>query len=139
LAATAGLVVALEQFVKNPVFPKPLLWPLTEKLRNAANSWQRVHFRGSPVYRLANTVSFTVEGTDSIALLAALDLEGICASSGSACSAGSLTPSHVVKAMGVTEAEANALLRFSLGRESTMEEVGVLVAAMPAILCRLRE
>jgi len=138
LAAAAGLVVALERFVKSPVFPKPALWALTEALRCEANKWPGVHFRGSLEHRLANTISFTVEGTDSIALLAALDLEGICASSGSACSAGSLTPSHVVRAMGTPEAEANALLRFSLGRESTQEEVETLTAAMPAILCRLR-
>ena len=67
---------------------------------------------------LVNTVSFTVRGSDGIALLAGLDMEGICASSGSACSAGSLEPSHVVLATGRTAA-ANSLVRFSLGRDST--------------------
>jgi cysteine sulfinate desulfinase/cysteine desulfurase-like protein len=70
-----------------------------------------------------NTVSFVVEGADSIALMACLDLEGICASSGSACSAGSLEPSHVVSALGVEKNLANSLVRFSLGRDSTEEEV----------------
>src|SRR5204863_217669 len=80
-------------------------------------------FRGSRENRLANTVSFTVQGCDSIALLAGLDLEGICASSGSACSAGSLEASHVMLALGVAKNEANSLVRFSLGRESSLAEV----------------
>lgn len=138
LAAIAGLVAALERFVKEPVFPSALLLPLTTQLIDSLRALPGVHFRGSSTDRLANTASFTVEGTDSIALLAALDLEGICASSGSACSAGSLTPSHVVAAMGVPTAEANSLLRFSLGRESTAAEVKTAIAEMPSVLGRLR-
>ena len=61
---------------------------------------------------LVNTLTFTVENADSIGLLAALDLEGICASSGSACSVGSLEPSHVALAMGSSREEANAMVRF---------------------------
>jgi len=79
-----------------------------------------------------------VEGTDSIALLAALDLEGICASSGSACSAGSLEPSHVIRALGMGEALARSLLRFSLGRDSTAAGVARLEQVLPAILRRSR-
>jgi len=63
---------------------------------------------------LANTVAFAVRGADGMALLAGLDLEGICASSGSACSAGSLEPSHVLAALGRRDA-AGSLIRFSLG------------------------
>ena len=76
-------------------------------------------FRGSRSHRLNNTVAFTVEHADSIALLAGLDMEGICASSGSACSAGSLEPSHVMLALGVEPTLANSLVRFSFGRDST--------------------
>jgi cysteine desulfurase len=61
---------------------------------------------------------FVVRGADSIALLAGLDVEGICASSGSACSAGSIEPSHVILAIGKKNL-ANSLVRFSLGRETT--------------------
>jgi cysteine desulfurase len=82
-----------------------------------------VTLRSPPDNRLANTVAFTVRGCDSISLLAGLDLEGICASSGSACSAGSLEPSHVMVAIGVERDSANALVRFSLGKDSTEEEV----------------
>jgi cysteine desulfurase len=65
-----------------------------------------------------------------------LDLEGICASSGSACSAGSLEASHVVRALGYERALANALVRFSLGRESTPDEVEYVEAVLPAVIRR---
>jgi cysteine desulfurase len=70
--------------------------------------------------------------------MAVLDLEGICASSGSACSAGSLEPSHVLQAMGVNPAEANALVRMSLGRENTAAEVEQVIATLPEVIARLR-
>ncbi|MRS05680.1 aminotransferase class V-fold PLP-dependent enzyme, partial [bacterium] len=96
----------------------------------------RVTIVSPPSKRLSNTISCVVEGTDSIALLAGLDLEGICASSGSACSAGSLEPSHVVKALGYPEELANSLLRFSLGRDSTMEEVQSALGILPGVIDR---
>jgi len=80
-----------------------------------------------------------VRGSDSISLLAALDLQGICASSGSACSAGSVEPSHVILAMGAPRADANALVRFSLGRESTMAEVERVVEVLPEIVEQTRD
>jgi len=76
-----------------------------------------------------------VRGTDSIALLAGLDLEGICASSGSACSSGSLEPSHVIVSIG-RPSRANSLIRFSLGRNSTADEVAFLFRVLPEIILR---
>ncbi len=73
-------------------------------------------------------------GWDSISLLAALDLEGICASSGSACSVGSLEPSHVLLAMGRSAEEANSLVRFSLGRETTPEEIDSTIGVLQTLL-----
>jgi len=73
-----------------------------------------------------------------MSLMAGLDLEGVCASSGSACSAGSLEPSHVLKAMGVGESEANALMRFSLGRDTTMEEIERVIEIVPEVVRRIR-
>jgi cysteine desulfurase len=84
---------------------------------------------------LANTVSFVVAGADGIGLLAGLDVAGICASSGSACSAGSLEPSHVIAAIGKKSA-ANALVRFSLGRDSTPEEIDLVKSILPEIVAR---
>src|SRR5438874_607745 len=89
--------------------------------------------------RLVNAIAFTVANSNGISLLAGLDLEGICASSGSACSAGSLEPSHVMTAIGVPKNEANALVRFSLGRESSLEEVDALCDALPRVISRVQQ
>jgi len=137
LAAIAGFTDALERFVPTPVFDRTRLQPFRERFRAALNTLENVHLRGSMEHSLSNTVSFTVTGCDGIALMAGLDLEGICASSGSACSAGSLEPSHVMTAMGVPAAEANALVRFSLGRETTEEEIDYTISKLPGILERL--
>jgi cysteine desulfurase len=65
-------------------------------------------------------------------------LEGICASSGSACSAGSLEPSHVVHALGIGSELANSLVRFSLGRESSLEEVAYVEGVLPKVIRRVQ-
>ncbi len=136
LAAIAGLVEALERFVPTPVFNTNLLRPLGDRLLGLIEKLPGVQFVGSRSQRLANTVSFLVEGADSIALLAGLDMEGICASSGSACSAGSLEPSHVISALGVRRELANSLVRFSLGRDSTLEEVELVEQVLPKVISR---
>jgi cysteine desulfurase len=134
MAAVVGLVSALERFVKQPVFDRKQLQPLTDRLLGLAERAPGVSFAGSRARRLSNTVSFVIEGSDSITLLAGLDLEGICASSGSACSAGSLEPSHVVLGLGVGQNLAKSLVRFSLGRDSTAEEVAVVESVFPGIV-----
>lgn len=118
-----GTTYAIEHFLNPPVFPAEQLHKLTHHLIEFIQSMEGVQFRGSKNRRLSNTVAFTVEGCDSATLLAGLDLEGVCASSGSACASGALKPSHVMLAMGVEKGLASSLVRFSLGRESTMEEV----------------
>ncbi len=138
LAAIIGFAEATERFVRKPVFAAPLLMPLTERLVALLNSLQAagVELRGSSEHRLCNTVAFTVRGSDSLTLLAGLDLEGICASSGSACSAGSLEPSHVIAALGLDSRSANSLVRFSLGRDSSAEEVQIVERVLPQIIER---
>jgi cysteine desulfurase len=84
---------------------------------------------------LANIISFVVRGADSIALLAGLDVEGIFASSGSACSAGSIEPSHVILAICKSDL-ANSLVRFSLGRQNTVGEVEFVCSSLPDIIRR---
>ncbi len=157
LPAIIGLVSALEKFVKTPVFDRSKLKPLTDKLiaviekipgcelvsgtglwpvsSSLENSALQKHTGQRPVPLLSNTVAFTVRGSDGIALMAGLDMEGICASSGSACSAGSLEPSHVILALGKKE-NANSLVRFSLGRDSTLEEVDFVCSVLPEIIRR---
>jgi cysteine desulfurase len=139
MAAVVGLVSALERFVKQPVFDRKQLQPLTDRFLGLAERAPGVSFAGSRARRLSNTVSFVIEGSDSITLLAGLDLEGICASSGSACSAGSLEPSHVVLGLGVGQNLAKSLVRFSLGRDSTAEEVAVVESVFPGIVKRAQQ
>jgi len=138
LAAIAGFVEALELFVKEPVFSREPLFSLSSSLAAALTPLEGVQARGSSARRLSNTVSFTVAGADSISLLAALDLRGICASSGSACSSGSLNPSHVLLAMGVEPSLANSFVRFSLGRHSTSEEVSFVSSILPDVIKSVR-
>ena len=89
--------------------------------------------------RLANTLNVTFPGMDAESLLINLDLEGVCASSGSACMVGSIVPSHVLTAMGRTPEVAQATVRFSLGKWTTSEEIERTIAVLPAIVARLRQ
>ena len=135
LPAIIGLVAALEKFVKPPVFSQAKLKPLTAKLIATIEKIDGCEIVSPRENSLANTVSFVVRGSDGIALMAGLDMEGICASSGSACSAGSLEPSHVILAIGKKES-ANSLVRFSLGRDSTKAEVDFVCSVLPEIIRR---
>jgi len=136
MPAIAGFVSALEQFVRNPVFSSIKLRPLSDRLIQLIDRIPGALFVGPRENRLANTMSFLVEGADSISLLANLDLEGICASSGSACSAGSIEPSHVISALGYERQLANALVRFSLGRDSSLEEIEEAERILPEVIRR---
>ena len=138
LAAIIGFAEATDRFVKTPVFPKDQLLTLTDRLARLIDRLgpKTAVLRSPRERRLANTLAFTVPRADSISLLAGLDLEGICASSGSACSAGSLEPSHVMLALGVPKDEANSLVRFSLGRESTTAEVEHVEHVLPEVIAR---
>lgn len=134
LAAISGLAFALERFTQNPVFDSSILRPMSEYLIDSLSTLPSVSFRGPRTRRLANTAAFTVDGWDSTSLLAALDLEGICASGGSACSAGSLEPSHVLLAMGIPRDQANSLVRLSIGRETNEDEIHQVTKAFKSIL-----
>ena len=137
LAAIAGLVEAIERFVPSPVFERCKLESLANRLC-ALSEFDGINLISPLAKRLANTASFTVPGIDSMTSLAALDLDGICASAGSACSAGSLNPSHVLSAMGRNDNEANSLIRFSLGRETSEEEINNVLATFPDFVQRNR-
>ncbi len=138
LAAIIGFTEATERFVTTPVFPSERLLSLRQPLIHLCETLAGVVLCTPRQSSLANTLAFTAEGCDSLSLLAALDLAGICASSGSACSAGSLETSHVLLAMGVEPALAKTLIRFSLGRENTAAEVAHVVSVLPAIIQQIR-
>ena len=110
---------------------------MVENLRSCLSSIEGVNLLGTGEI-LPNTTSFIVKDSDSIALLSALDLDGLCASSGSACSSGSVNPSHVVEAMGFSSEEANSLVRFSLGRENSPEQIDFAVSVLPRVIGQCR-
>ena len=94
---------------------------------------------GDTENRLPNTSNISFEFIEGEAILLMLDKFGICASSGSACTSGSLEPSHVLRAMGVPFTAAHGSIRFSLSRYNTEEEVDYTIEKMPGIVNRLRE
>jgi cysteine desulfurase len=139
LAAIAGLVLALEKHVATPAFCRSALTPLTQRLEELVLSVAGVHRWGPPLEeRLANTLTVSVDGCDSLSLLAGLDLEGICTSSGSACSAGSLEPSRVLLSLGATASEASSMVRFSLGRDTALADIETVATVFRAVVQRVR-
>jgi len=93
---------------------------------------------GHPVKRLPNNVNITVDFVEGESMLLNLDLEGICASTGSACSTASLEPSHVLLALGLSHEQSHGSLRFSLGKWTTGEEIDRVLEVLPRVVAKLR-
>ncbi len=108
-----------------------LIKGLGEKIDN-------IHLNGHPTRRLPNNVNVSVDFVEGESLLLNLDLEGICASTGSACSSASLEPSHVLLALGLPPEQAHGSLRFTLGRENTEADIERVLEVLPAIVVKLR-
>jgi cysteine desulfurase len=98
----------------------------------------RTSRNGAREPRLPNTSNISFEGVEAEAILSLLDQAGVCASSGSACTTGSLTPSHVLTAMGLSAKRARSCVRFSLGMYNTEEEVDYVLDILPDIIAKLR-
>jgi cysteine desulfurase len=112
---------------------------LRDKLEQALlEAVPRVMANGGEAERLPNTASIAFEFVEGEAILLMMNELGICASSGSACTSGSLEPSHVLRAMGVPFTAAHGSIRFSLSHYSTEEEIDFIIDKMPAIIARLR-
>jgi len=140
LPGIAGLGAAVEAACARREEDAVRLAALRDRLEAgllAAIPGARVNGAGAP--RLPGTSSITFPGADGEALLMALDLEGLCASAGAACTSGSTKPSHVLSAMGLTVAEARGTLRLSLGWSSTADEVERALEALPRLVRRVRE
>ena len=97
-----------------------------------------IRLNGHPVKRLPNNVNVSVDFVEGESMLLNLDLEGICASTGSACSSGSLEPSHVLLAMGLSHEQAHGSLRFTLGKWTTEEETERVLETLTGIVTKLR-
>ncbi len=93
---------------------------------------------GHPTHRLPGNLSVNVHGVEGETLLLSLDMKGIALSAGSACASGSLEPSHVLKAMGLTNETARGSLRFSLGRGNTPADIDYVLAELPPLVAKLR-
>ena len=94
---------------------------------------------GHPTERLPNNINFSFDGVEGESILLGLDMAGVAASSGSACSSGSLEPSHVLLALGQTAEQARSSLRITLGKENTDEEVDYLLGVLQDLVARLRQ
>ena len=136
LAAIAGLTEALERFVPKPVFDQSQIAPLARRVIEMVKSLPGCKLVSPENGRLVNTISFVVKDAESVVLIAGLDLAGVCASSGAACSSGVLEPSHVVAALGFSPELANALVRLSLGRETTEADIAHLEQVLPEVVQR---
>jgi cysteine desulfurase len=112
---------------------------LRDRLRAALAADPGVEFTGHPTERLPGHLSLLVRGVEGAAVVVALDLEGIAASAGAACTTGSPEVSHVLAAMGYPDEEARGALRLSLGRTTTEAEIEQAVALVPAVIARLRD
>ena len=108
---------------------------ITEVMSKVPN----VRLNGHPTKRLPGNVNFSIEYIEGESLLLSLDMKGIAASSGSACTSGSLDPSHVLLAIGLPHEIAHGSLRLTLGEENTDEDVDYCVEVIPGIVNRLRE
>jgi len=97
-----------------------------------------VRLNGHPVMRLPNNANVSVDYVEGESMVLNLDLEGICVSTGSACSSSRLEPSHVLLAMGLSHEQAHGSLRFTLGKWTTEEEMGRVLEVLPRIVARLR-
>ena len=93
---------------------------------------------GHPLKRLPNNVNISVDFVEGESMILSLDLDGICASTGSACSSSSLEPSHVLLAMGLSHEQAHGSLRFSLGKWTTEEEIERVLDVLPRVVAKLR-
>jgi len=112
---------------------------LRDKLINGLGKRiDHIRLNGHPSKRLPNNVNMSVDFAEGESMLLNLDLEGICASTGSACSSSSLEPSHALLALGLSPEQAHGSLRFSLGRENTEEDVERVLEVLPGIVARLR-
>jgi cysteine desulfurase len=111
---------------------------LRDRLVRGVLNLPGTHLTGDTENRLPGNASFFFDGVEGEELVYLLDQAGICASAGSACSAGALEPSHVLLAMGISKEQARGSLRLTLGAENTEEEVDRIVAALSEILVKIR-
>jgi cysteine desulfurase len=135
-----GFGVAAELAMKEMQAEEVRLKRLRDKLINELlQRISNIRLNGHPLERLANNVNLSVEFIEGESMLLNLDLLGVAASSGSACTSGSLDPSHVLLALGLKHEIAHGSLRFTLGKQTTEAEIDYLIQELPKIVEKLRQ
>lgn len=138
LPGIIGLAAALKDAQENMQQNTAYITGLRDALRNGLDKIDGASFNGSREHCLPGTVNYSFQGVNGETLLSLLSNEGICCSSGSACSAGSLEPSHVLLALGLSHETAQSALRFSLCEYNTMDEVQTIITKVTEAVNRLR-
>lgn len=138
LPGIIGLAAALKDAQENMQQNTAYITGLRDALRNGLDKIDGAGFNGSREHCLPGTVNYSFQGVNGETLLSLLSNEGICCSSGSACSAGSIEPSHVLLALGLSKETAQSALRFSLCEYNTMDEVQTIITKVTEAVNRLR-
>ena len=138
VAQIVGLAAGLKEACATIDQRVARLSPLRDKLMDGLLKIDRCRVNGDREHRLPGNVSMCFQGVEGESLLLMLDLKGISASSGSACTSGSLDPSHVLLAIGLPHEVAHGSLRLSFGDYNTMEDIDYIIETLPPIIERLR-
>lgn len=139
LPAIVGLGKAIEIAHANLTDNAARMTTLRDRLINGLMARvSETRLNGHPTDRLPNNANLSFAGVEGEALLLRLDLMGVAGSSGSACTSGTLDPSHVLLAMGLSQAQANGALRLTLGTDTTEEEIDAVLDILPPIVADLR-
>ena len=138
IPAIMGMTAALEEAVENLDANAEKMTAMRDKLIEGLSAIPHSILNGDSENRLPNNVNFCFEGIEGESLLLLLDDKGVCASSGSACTSGSLDPSHVLLAIGRPHEIAHGSLRLSLSEENTAEEVDYIIRAVTEVVAYLR-
>lgn len=136
--AIMGMAAALEDACAHMQERCAKLSAMRDRLQNGLRHIPHMVFNGDPVHRLPGHLHMCFEGIEGESLLLWLDAKGICASSGSACTSGSLDPSHVLLAIGHPHEIAHGSLRLSLSHQNTEQEVDVMLQVIPEVVDNLR-
>ena len=133
-----ALAAALKESVDNMEANTAKIIPMRDKLFAALSKIPHSKINGSLEHHVPGTVNMCFEGIEGESLLLMLDAKGICASSGSACTSGSLDPSHVLLSIGLPHEVAHGSLRLSIGEYNTMEEIDYIIKVVPEVVAYLR-
>ena len=136
--AIVGLGVAITDAVNGIDSKNEKLKKFSDRIYNEIMKIDRVHLNGDREKRMPSNLNFSFEGVEGESLLLQLDLQGIAASSGSACTSGSLDPSHVLLSIGLPHEIAHGSLRISMSEYTTEEEIDKLLEVLPVIVNKLR-